>query len=546
MKFVLIAVLLASSLTCAQEMKLSSSPQAVPAAIPSSQTPQDALRIAAQLYYDGRLDEAIQRYEQMIAENSQSPNAYAGLARAYLKKKNVQLASETTSKAIQVADAPVVRVTLGEIYFRQGKIHEAEHEWVQVINSGHQEARAYLGLARVADLLSLYKTSKERIDIARKLDSTDPDIEMFWSDSLSRPEHIKYLEQYLVNVKNDDTRTRNRLQHHLEYLKAREREPHLECKLAGNVASTESRLVPLLLNPQVMRGLGITVALNGVKANLMLDTGAGGIVVDRGIAEKSHLEHISDTSVWGVGDRGDNAAWIGVAKSIKIGGLEFQDCPITVMNKRSVAEEEGLVGADVFEHFLIDLNFPQRKLYLSALPKRPGEKEANPKLEVEKTEQGEDKDEPSNREHSDGPFDAYVAPEMKSYTKVLRIGAHLLVPTKVGDAPSKFFLIDSGALTNTIDPAAAREVTKVHSDPTATIKGISGSVEKVYSADQTTLMFGHLRQQNQDMFSFDMSKISDAAGLEISGTLGFATLNALDVKIDYRDGLVNFDYNPIH
>ena len=33
------------------------------------------------------------------------------------------------------------------------------------------------------------------------------------------------------------------------------------------------------------------------------------------------------------------------------------------------------------------------------------------------------------------------------------------------------------------------------------------------------------------------------AGTEISGTLGFALLRLLKIKIDYRDGLVDFDYN---
>ena len=38
--------------------------------------------------------------------------------------------------------------------------------------------------------------------------------------------------------------------------------------------------------------------------------------------------------------------------------------------------------------------------------------------------------------------------------------------------------------------------------------------------------------------------ISDHTGTEISGILGFTLLRLLDVKIDYRDGLVDFSYNP--
>ena len=133
---------------------------------------------------------------------------------------------------------------------------------------------------------------------------------------------------------------------------------------------------------------------------------------------------------------------------------------------------------------------------------------------------------------------------MSSYTKVLRFGHQLLIPTKIGDAPAKLFLIDSGGFTNMIDPSAAREVTKVHGDAYMKVKGVSGSVKNVYSADKAVLFFGHLRQENQDIIAFDMTPISNGAGTEISGMLGFTTLNLLDIKIDYRDGLVNLSYNP--
>ena len=69
-------------------------------------------------------------------------------------------------------------------------------------------------------------------------------------------------------------------------------------------------------------------------------------------------------------------------------------------------------------------------------------------------------------------------------------------------------------------------------------------MKNVYRADKAVLIFGNLRQENQDMISFNMTSISDAVGTEISGALGFGTLNLLDIKIDYRDGLVNLSYDP--
>jgi hypothetical protein len=101
-----------------------------------------------------------------------------------------------------------------------------------------------------------------------------------------------------------------------------------------------------------------------------------------------------------------------------------------------------------------------------------------------------------------GEFDAAI----EKYRQIL-----LLVPTSIGDVPGKLFLLDRGAFTNHITPAAAREVTEVHGDSDTTVQGLSGSVDKVYRADQALLQLGHLRQENQDLVAFDLTHISEAS-----------------------------------
>jgi hypothetical protein len=58
------------------------------------------------------------------------------------------------------------------------------------------------------------------------------------------------------------------------------------------------------------------------------------------------------------------------------------------------------------------------------------------------------------------------------------------------------------------------------------------------------LTFSHYRQPARDVVAFDTSGISNATGRELSGTLGFSMLYQLQLKIDYRDGLVDFGYDP--
>ena len=326
---------------------------------------------------------------------------------------------------------------------------------------------------------------------------------------------MKYLEDSLAGENNWDAEEREGVTDYLAYLKERAKQQKQSCGLVSKVTATEAPLVRLLIDPTHLHGYGLTVALNGHKSKLLLDTGASGILVSRSIAEHAGISKISQTKVGGIGDKGRRNAYMGVADSIKIGDLEFQNCSVEVIDQRSVVDDDGLIGADVFEKFLVELDFPNEKLKLSQLPKRSGEIEQKIALNSEDDDSddaAEPKadDKPAENKSPDktptpapGPQDRYIAPEMQSYTRVFRFGHDLLVPTGIGNVTSKLFIMDTGAMMNAISPAAAREVTKVHGDPDMIIKGISGKVNDVFTANKAVLVFGHLRQENQDMTAFD-------------------------------------------
>ena len=58
------------------------------------------------------------------------------------------------------------------------------------------------------------------------------------------------------------------------------------------------------------------------------------------------------------------------------------------------------------------------------------------------------------------------------------------------------------------------------------------------------MRFGHLQQPNLDIVTFDLSTLSRHPGTELSGFLGFAMLRQLELKLEYRDGLVDLEYDP--
>jgi tetratricopeptide (TPR) repeat protein len=493
----------------------------------ASPTFDDAVR----LYRTGKFDAAIQEY-QALENGPQAALAYAGITRAYLRKNDPQDAYAAAAKAVELApDAPDTKVALGDIYFRQGKIIEADHEYVAVVNGGGKIARAYLGLARTSSANSYYHREKQMIDRAHALDPDDPEIALFWIATLPLSDRIKALGDFLAQDTNDGPEVRKLLKQQLVLLQGEASAPAHQCRMVSKVRSTQSDLKLLFDGPNRPRGYGLDIKLNGTSARLLLDTGAGGILVDRTIAEKAGVKQIVPTYVGGVGDNGLVAAFVGHADSIQVGEIEFQDCDIRVEDRNSVVGRDGLIGADVFSHFLVDLNLPDKKFQLSELPPRPGEPAGAASLE-------------SGLNPELRFYDRYVSPEMQEYSPIFRFGHTLLIPTMLNDSVSKLFVIDTGAAGNSVSPDAAREVTKVTRDPRLMVGGLSGAVKNVYRGDEITLTFANLKKHNQDIMAFDTKNISDSVGTEVSGFLGYPMLSILDMKIDYRDGLVFFAFDP--
>jgi tetratricopeptide (TPR) repeat protein len=513
----------------------SAAASAVSAATKAAAPPPTPQAEALQLYRTGKFDEAVGAYTKLAPTDPAT--AYAGLTRVYLRQRKVEDAYAAANKAITLApDSPDVHVALAEVYYRQGKIIDADHELVKVVNSGGRNARAYLDLARISETASYYARAKKMIEMAYNLDPDDPDVRREWLGTLPREERVKELKKYLDGESDDDAKDRSDLMKLLSLLQEEAGQPHRGCHQVNQVHSTQTKLEPLMNNAHSIRGYGLSVNLNGANAKLLLDTGAGGIVVDRKVAEKAGIKALVQTEIGGVGSNTGSGGYLALADTIKIGELEFHDCMVQVVDKRSVLDDDGLIGADVFQHYLVDINLPDAKFGLSELPVDPksvGESSAS--LE-------------SSAASKSAWHDPYISPEMKDYSGVYRVGHMLLIPTSLNGKPPKNFLIDTGAFDNTIDTGAAKEVTKVRGDDYDRVKGLSGKVNNVYTADKVKIRFSRFEQDRNDLIAFDLTNISNHAGTEVSGTLGFAMLKMLDIKIDYRDGMVNFTYdkNRLH
>jgi predicted aspartyl protease len=487
---------------------------------------------AQELYRRGKFDPALAEYNAIItAGGGDVAGAYAGLARVYLRQKKPADALPAAQKAVALnPDLAAAHTALGEVYFRQGKLSDAEHEFQFTNRNRRSDARAYLGLNRIYRATSNYKMAKTALDLAYQLDSQDPEIRRSWFGTLSLKDRLKAMQEYLQSSSNDDEESLGYLQHAMMVLQDEMNRPIRGCLLTTKITSTQTNLESLMIDAGHLRGYGLKVTLNDTSSRLLLDTGAGGILVNSKIAEKAGVQQVVEQNVKGIGDAAGASGYVGYVNSIQIGELQFQNCYVRVVDKKSSMGEDGYIGADVFANYLVDIDFPDAKFKLSELPKLPDEAAEETSLNSQ----------PTSTYH---PRDRYVAPEMKDYSKIFRFGHQLLVPTMVNEQPYKLFLLDTGAFNDTITPDAAREITKVYADDRMHVKGFSGQIDKVYVAEDVTLAFGHLKQKGS-LVSFDMTNTSNSIGTEVSGTLGFGMLFLLDIKIDYRDGLVNFSYDP--
>lgn len=490
-----------------------------------------ALESAQTLYRTGKFDEAIGAYNAVVPSGgSEAAAAYAGLARVYLKGHKVTEAHDVAMKAVALApDRAPALVALGEVYYRQGKLGEAEELFYKPLRKCNLDARAFLGLTHIYWITLNFKRAKDNIDQAYKIDPNDPDIRRAYMRTLSGAERVKFLKDYLAGASNDDAETRLNFERELSMIENESNAQEHNCRLVTSVAKTETRMEPLLYDPRNIRGYGLAVKLNGVSSRLMLDTGASGIIVDSKIAAKAGIKPIVDEKIQGIGDKGAMVGFVGYAEKIQIGELEFQGCIVEVAAGRSVLGDDGLIGADVFRHFLVDMDMPNGKFKLSPLPAIPDEPTATTSLDTKSV----------GVRHF---RDRYIPPEMKEYTPIFLFGHDMLIPTRVNDSAPKLFLIDTGSFDDTLSPAAAKEVTKIDRDAGTQVKGLNGSVKEVYRARNAKLQFSHFYQKRQDLVTFDLTSISNGKGTEVSGVLGFAMLVLLDMKIDYRDGLVDFTY----
>lgn len=504
-------------------------------------------------------------YRTALATNPSDVALTVGLVHALLRDQKVQEAADAVKAALASAPQSAGLITLrGEVEYRQGEPWTAARSADESFKLDPCNPRTQLLFADLFRLSSFYASARAHVLTAHQLDPEDPEIRGEWMMTLPMKQRIAEVESYLEEPRGDDAEDIRHLKDYLEHIRKLSIEPRKPCRLVSQVTSTQMPLGYLMRDATHIDGFGLDVKLNNHSARLEIDTGAGGLLVSSSVAKHAGLQAFSQNEIGGIGDESNRKAYTAYADSIRIGDLEFQNCAVQVIDGRFIPQDtDGLIGMDVFSQFLVTLDYPMRKLSLGPLPPRPGEDPASAgKLNTDNDDEESDNqaieksaqpgttapsaNAAAEKPPSHGPYDRYIAPQMIDYTKVYREGHQLILPAALNASKIKLFVLDTGAWTTIVSPQAAREVTKVYGDSSFKVEGLNGEVKKTYLANKIVFRFANLSQEVQGAVAFDTSKISKDDGIEISGFIGATTLDQLTIHIDYRDGLVKFDYDPKH
>jgi len=457
-----------------------------------------------------RYERAAELYRQAI-EQKPTGDLYYGLTRALLKmhrSREAYLAAEDGVKREPRSSG--AQTAYGLAMFRKGELAEAEDHFRLARELDSEDCQAMSGLAAIYSSVSKPRTARDLLRQAYRGCPDDPALMLARANTLRGREHLAALEQALVLIDSTSEEARGLRAHIASDRAIGDRKIR---RLVSTYEPSRIKLVEIMQSPTRLRGFGLKVQFNQRHtATLLLDTGASGISLAPKLAEKAGLDLLSDESseAKGIGDKKSQDSFSYLASDVRIGPVVFADHPVSVFRAAKDSDIDGLIGADVFQRFMVNLDFPGLQVDL----------------------------EPYRSTTDDDPQDAGALAE--GFHRVVRAGTHLMIATSVNQSKGKFFLIDSGSVSNLIDSDAAREFTGVRQDGSTSVRGIQGKVDRVSRAEQITLVFAGFRQDNPNLIAISLEKPSDSMGIAITGVLGMPVLRQLKLTIDYRAGAVRF------
>jgi hypothetical protein len=436
--------------------------------------------------------------------------------RSLLKKDAVSEANEAAEQALKLFPANAsLHALWGDLLSRMAKTKEAKDEYLKAILLDPKNGRGYLGLSKLHSFNFNRKSARSMQIRAYVCNPEDPEIMAAYASNLSLEEqmHFRLALDKLTDKPNGVT-------DNLRFSPIWDNQKIW--KIVNPPEKAEIQLTPIRSSGRdAVSGYAISALIKGKKVDLLLDTGSNDVIITRNLADKLGLQIMGSAMIKGIGDSGVQTGSLALVPTVQIGPIEFKDCTIRMMDRQPAGGyADGIIGLEQFNRYLVTMNLPKNKLELKPLPPIKGK--------------------PFDDPESWKNLDRTIPPELASFTVIGKKLHLLVIPVIVNGKKSGFFLLDSGASIHVIDRHFAGQVTNLQSS-NASIGGLSGKT-KTFVAKNISLRLGKFQQENDSMYAIDLKDISRGVGMEIAGFLGNPLLRQFAITIDYRDGLIDFDY----
>ena len=475
----------------------------------------------------GKNKEAQAGYQAVLQKAPTDEYGRLGLIRSMLEQNQVAGADrEAASFLKERPGSGLAQLAAFEVSYRSGDINGAFAHVKRAVALAPCEGQADMGLAQLYDMTGLHATAAHFIWRAHLLDPGNQFITREWIGTLPRGEQITALTAFIRTNPAVSDSTMRYLKTEEDILKARK--PG-ECRVVSATSSAQAPLTAIFGRNTRPLAYGLEVAFNDKKRRMQIDTGASGILLTEGTARSLGLEQEVAVTTGGLGDEGARDGYLSHVHSMRIGAVELQDCVVRVVKESSLISD-GLIGMDVFRHWMVTLDYPAAQLRLTALA-------ADPKLAA-----GTD----STEEEEDTPRDSYVAPDMQDWLRIARIGKDILLPASLKPTGNLHYMIlDTGAQNSMVSLEMGAEAGQLRATSNR-MQGLSGAVKTLYVTQDTPLYIGSLHLLPDSYHASDLGGISAHTGFEVGGFFGLNTLQRLTIQIDYRDNLVKLTYDPKH
>lgn len=485
-------------------------------------------------------DTALTFYRDQLKREPLAQEGQLGLVRALVGKDETASAINAANHALAAhPHTALAEIAAGEAAYRNADFDSMRTHAIAAVTVNSCDGRGLALFARYSSLFGLFATEARLLADAHSLRPRDDLITRAWIQSLPRQERTVELAKYLRYAPALSPRDFNDLTNIEDHLKARRPD---ECRITGPADTAHIPFVPVYGDATKPVAYGLDVAFNGKHRKMQVDTGASGIVLTAAAAEKLGLDPEFRTHASGVGDEGGVDSYLTHVASIRIGELKVSDCLVEVL-QQSTLQVDGLIGIDVFDRWLVTLDYQNAQMRLNPLPPRPGV-QASPAATAfgrlnssGSAAQGDDDSESI-------PRDAIVPDDQQDWLRVARVGSELLLQSSVNGGPQRYMIADTGADQTLLSLPLAREAGQPKEDPSRRITGISGDVKKVFRIENATLQFGLMRLPPTAFPALDLTAVSHDEGVEVSGLIGLPTLSRLTIIIDYRDNLIQLKYDP--